>query len=551
MSRRGTSLLLGLALGVGIALAVGVGLLYLLPQSLGRTLPTKRMPGDRIVLHLLPQSPLVESMEEILVGLEQTLASLAQESGLGMECLPPKLNVFVHLDHSALLELANRREAPDMPVVLAPVDLIWGEDPRGTFIQVLGDYCGGANRSRLLRHGLVLALTSPDPPHLAAAALPAPFRLTLEELLVWEERGRFPPTRYEALNSPHTRPGVGGVRELRPLDPDLAALAHSFVAFLLEEWGLRQVMQLWRPGKLANNLELVLGLDVAELGQRWAQRLTAIAQTDAPLLVAQGRLRVGALEEALALLAPLPEPQAVRARARAWFLLGDRAASARELAALEEPGEVGYWLEATRGWQAQRVDGVVAHVAPEFPSEPRELAVQAAQLLEEMKIRLGISVQLPPTIVLFCGPQVVPPDLRSGRVTVPSPRELRWALAELVCYHLWKDRSWSQILVRGLVRYLAEPQQDYSALLIREAQRFGGVPLRLLDFSNYPGEMVEPLAAGLVEYLLEEFEPQLLLEVWMLTSPLGGRKSLDTALKEVYGFCRNELEEILEDLPPP
>ena len=82
MSRRGTSLLLGLALGVGIALAVGVGLLYLLPQSLGRTLPTKRMPGDRIVLHLLPQSPLVESMEEILVGLEQTLASLAQEVSL-------------------------------------------------------------------------------------------------------------------------------------------------------------------------------------------------------------------------------------------------------------------------------------------------------------------------------------------------------------------------------------------------------------------------------------------------------------------------------------
>jgi hypothetical protein len=544
LSRGPIVTLLGLLLGLGIALGLGVGLFYVVPRQMGRSLVVHTLQGERISLHLPPDSPLRESAPRVLEELESTLGSLVQATGTDGGRLPPVLNVFLHRDLRELVERVRVRESPESRIWADPVDLVWGEDPRGVWIQVVGDYGWGEGRSRLLRHGLVSYLVSSDPPHLAAAALPPSVRFSLPELLVLEARGRFPRTRYEALNSPHSRLGLGGLGEVRPLDRDLEALSRSFVAFLIEEMGgLPRLMGLWRPGRLSVNLEQVYGLPLDELGRRWAELLEQLEQKGDPILRAQALLRIGALESALELLGPVPSPQAAGIRAWVYFLLGKRAQAQEQLAEAEAPGELAAWLEATRDWSSARTDSVVAHVAPDFRTSPELVGYEAAALLGSMQSRLGIPLELPEITVLFCGPQIVPPDPRAGLIAVPDPESLGRVIAEYLTVHLWKDSSWSQLLLRGLIRYLAEPDDAHTARLLHEVQRRGGIPLRLLDFGSWPEEVVEPLAAGLVGYLLEHHDPALFKKIWILTSPLGGRSSLDGALKQVYGFTRAELEE--------
>ena len=557
-------------------LAIGVVSLLvfsIVPQITGARLPLHSVRGAWITIHFPSDSPLNDDPHSYIVYLEEELAALAAMVGLSPAELPPRVNVFVHNDARQLLTIVARRKDPQVTLIFpAAVDLIWGEDPRAAFIQMIGDFAFGENHSRLLRHAIIEYIREPGRNHhLPVAALPEVLRLSVAELLRFE--GRFPPTRYQLFNSPYAAAaivgltGIAQIAELgRAVDPDLLHMAVSLIAFLSEQpGGLKRVMELWRAGSLETNLQAVYGVGLVELDERWKEAVATWGAQGDGWALAHGRnlIRVGRLEEAFSLLLEAQvatdsnEAEAAAiARELGWIhlLWGEWEAARTSFLQAQQRGEnVQHELqlvEVYSQWETIVVEGARVHVAPDSRL-PYDFGERIPAELAEMRRRLASNATpFPAQPVIFVGrappEKGISPDLRAGLLVVASPEELRRCLAELVAFHLWRDQTRSPLLQRGLVRYLSAPDEDYLARMQNLLHTEEWIPLHLLDFSNFPARIVEPLAAGLVDYLLTNYGQESFHALWRITSTLGGERSLDTAMSIVYGFTRRELDGRLQ-----
>jgi len=564
-----------MAIGI-VAIAISsVLVFYLLPLMTGAWLPLQSVAGEWVTAHFPSDSPVAEDPRAYIADLEEELAALASAAGIARVQLPARINLFVHNDEAGLGAIIAQRNHPERTLIFpAAVDIVYGEDVRVPFIQLIGDFAVGENRSRLLRHGIIEYVLHPERNHhLSVAALPEVLSLNLVELLSVE--GRFPLTRYQLFNSPYSAVAIVGLEGLarlaeleRRVDPDLINMTTSFVAFLSERFGgLAQVMKLWRAGSLDANLRAVYGSSLVEIDRMWREAVAALGPQDEgwALAVGRGLIRVGRLDEGLALLQS----------AYADHLAGGRPVG-------EIAGDIGWihllageWEEALRqflkaqavgidlsrelrlvelysDWETAEAGSVRIHRAPAVgageTASLRDRAIELEADLKRMKEFLLIAeMNLPERAIVFLGPLTeagILTDLRAGILAVASEREMDSSLAELVVFHLWRDQTLSPLLQRGLVRYLSSPE-DYRARMQSLLHTADWIPLHLLDFSNFPAHDVEPLAAGLVAHLLENHGLEKFHSLWRITSPLGGRRSLDTAMSIIYGFTRRELDSHL------
>jgi len=67
----------------------------------------------------------------------------------------------------------------------------------------------------------------------------------------------------------------------------------------------------------------------------------------------------------------------------------------------------------------------------------------------------------------------------------------------------------------------------------------------MVSFGTADPETVEVEAGLLVHYLLKTFGPQDVRAIWVATSPLDRYLSVDTALEEVCGITRRQIEDSL------
>jgi len=554
---------------------------YLIPQAGEMRLPLNSLPGEWFTLHYADDSPIAANPKGHASYLTRAFVELMNRVDRRRSDIPPRINIFVHNDAASLARIVAQRHSPGMQIYHSPVDLIYGEDPRGAFIQLIGDNTGGRNPSSLLRHGIILYLLNPlDDHHLAAAALPAPLRLSLSDLIQFERFGRFPPTRYELFNSPFSAAGFHGLAGianfLRLFDGqeevrvkyDWQILVVSFISFLVEQpGGFARVMELWRPGSFAANLKQVYGYGVDELDTRWAKMLADRGEADKGWGLARGRglIRVGRLTEAMTLLAEEETGAAAFERGRIYLLWGEWERARAYLQAAVDAGAGGadadHYLKLLNiydGWRTARLGNLRVHFAPEMTTPDQTAAVpMIADLqthlrsivtsVEAMKEHLDITDAIfPDEIIIFYGSpnQIgINSDHRMGVLALSTPAELSYLLAEYVTSHIWRDQSFSPLLREGLVYYLSNLEADYIQDIRKIINQPEWIPLHLLDFANFPAYMVSPLAAGLVKYLLAEYGTEKLHQLWRLTAPLGGRLSLDTAMSITYGFTRRGLEQ--------
>lgn len=558
--------------GVGVAAFL---VFYLIPEAGEMRLPLNSVTGEWFTLHYPDDALIAANPGDYADYLESAFIDLMNRVGIHRADIPSRINIFVHNDVSSLARIVAQRRSPGMRIYHSPVDLIYGEDPRGAFIQLIGDHTGGRNHSSLLRHGIILYLLNPiDDHHLSAAALPASLRLSLSDLIQLERFGRFPPTRYEIFNSPFSAAGFSGLtgianffrlfRAEAQVEHDWQILVASFVSFLVEQpGGFDRVMELWRAGSFEANLKQVYGYGVDTLNTRWEQTLADRGAADEGWKLARGRglIRVGRLMEAMALLAEEETGEAALERGRIYLLWGEwKRARTNFREAVDAGVDTHYYLKLLDiydGWTTVGLDRVRVHFAPEMIATDQTTAPVITDVqthlslivtsLETMKERLDITdVSFPDEIIIFYGitdQEGINSDHQMGALTLSTPTELRYLLAEYVTFHIWRDRSLSALLRRGLVRYLSNLGTDYFQHIREIIHHQEWIPLYKLDFANFPAYMVYPLAAGLVGYLLEEYGPEKLRHLWIITSPLGGRLSLDTAMSITYGFTRRSLEK--------
>lgn len=562
---------LGLLLGIaGVAISALL-VFHFVPILTGERLPLRATTGVWITLHFPDDSPIAQESRAHLQRLERELSALAGTLGIPREALPPRINVFVHNNERGVRSIIAQRHGPLFP---AAVDIIYGEDLRVPFIQLIGAFAVGKNRSRLLRYGIIEYILEPDRNHhLPVAALPQVFHLSLEELLQFE--GRFPLTRYQLFNSPHAGAaiiGFAGLAQLaeleRRVDSDLSNMAVSFIAFLSEQFGgPAQVMQLWRAGSLDTNLQAVYGHGLAEIDRMWREAVAALGPQAEGWAFARGigLSRVGRFDEALSLLQSAYEessaagmPVGEIAREIGWInlLAGEWEEAKKNFLQAQaigiDPSHELRLVEFYSDWETAEAGSVRIHRAPALSGGEtpllRERATALNADLQRMRERLAIEATGPERTIVFLGASVnegIATNLRAGIVVVASEQEMARSLAELAVFQLWRDQTRSPILRAGLIRYLVAPQEDHLGRLHDLVYTEEWIPLHLLDFGNFPARYVEPQAAGVVAYLLENYGVEKFHTLWQITSSLGGRRSLDTAMSIIYGFTRRGLNERL------
>lgn len=568
-------LAVGMMIGIAAVAVSAFLVFYIVPRMTGARLPLRSVPGEWITLHFPSESPVAEKPRYYVADWEEELATLANMLGVARDELPDRVNLFVHNDGAELMGIIARRKNPLMALsVPASVDIVFGDDVRPQFIQLIGDFTRGENRLRLLRHGIIEYVLRPETNHhLAVAALPEELQLGLEDLLLFD--GRFPLTRYQLYNSPYSAAaimGLEGILQLaeleRIVDQDVLNMAVSLVAFLSEHFGgLAQVMRLWRPGSLDANLQTVYGYSLEQIDRMWRDEVAVRGPQDDDWPVARGRglIRAGRLDEALSVLQAADTVgqltgEIARETGRIFLLWGNWQQAEKQFLLAQQAGiDVNDQLrhvDILSDWETVEAGSVRIHRPPNYrtnyatgePASFQDLVDELNADLMWMMERLEMDeTTFPEQAIMFLGvpdEAGIATDLRAGVLAVSANQQLNYALAELVIFHLWRDQSLSPLLQRGLVRYLSSPA-DYLASMQDLLHTEDWIPLHLLDFSNFPAQMVEPLAAGLIAYLLEVHGVDKFHTLWRITSPLGGRRSLDTAMSIIYGFTRRQLDELL------
>jgi len=565
----------GMLIGI-VAIAISSVLaFYVVPLWTGARLPLRSVAGEWVTVHFPAGSPVAEDPLRYIADREEELAALARTVGVARAELPARINLFVHNSEAGLGAILAQRTNPRVTLVFrAAVDVIFGEDTRVPFIQLIGDFAIGENHSRLLRHGIIEYIRAQGRNHhLPVAALPPVLHLRLEEMLALD--GRFPLTHYQLFNSPHAAAAIAGLDGLaqlselqRRVDPDLMNMAVSFVAFLSERFGgPERLIKLWRAGSVAANVQAVYGHSLAELDQAWKERLAAFGPRDEGWAAARGRglIRVGRLDEALSLLTFAHDDHSAGgalageiAREIGWInlLAGEWGEARRQFRQAHAVGvdtsrELRH-AELFADWETAEAGSVRIHRAPGLSTDPaplRELAIAHDGHLQWMRDRMALdATSFPDRAIIFLGAAGeggIATDLRAGIVAVATPQDVDRSLAELVAFHLWRDQTLSPILRAGLIRYISAPQEDHLARLRNLLRTEAWIPLWLLDFSNFPARYVEPQAASMVAYLLENYDVSKFHTLWQITSPLGGGRSIDIAMAMIYGYTRRGLDEHL------
>ncbi|MCS6903157.1 MAG: hypothetical protein NZO41_02625 [Candidatus Bipolaricaulota bacterium] len=509
----------GLLLGFGLA-GLGLGTLYLVPRYLQPIFaPVYRTEHFEIYYHR--DSQIAKSITEWGDRLERELTQALETLEIEPDRLSLPIEVLMADDPSKLSAEIQRRRNPYRGGVPRPLLGISADHEIQTpMLEFLLRQGWGNPSYRFLRVGLMAALTGPSLEPLVAA-LPERLSFTLEELLRWERRGGF------AISQPLSEED----ELLFPSEPLAQAHAATLVRFLLELGGRAKLRRLWGMHSFEEATRALYGLTLTELEARWRRWLEQEAAMGSGYSFYRGK--------SLAAVGRREEAQRWLERALAE---GDERVNtelARLRCELPSPCVCARFCRASENF-------VVYYDDPDVDGE--SMLMQAEASLSHILARLHLAREhLPSPLVIVLSdddsPSFSPRDALRGVVRVGAAETVGYALARVIVQHWQKHQTYSEVLRRGLAYYLSGRDYLKEAELLSMTPEW--VPFASLDVDAYRFESVRVGAAAMVGYLLESRGIEKLRALWVQTAPLGGDRSLDGALRVVYGLTREQLEREL------
>ncbi|MEA3356053.1 MAG: hypothetical protein U9Q23_01740 [Candidatus Bipolaricaulota bacterium] len=551
---------------VGIGLAIIISAYVIGPLTTPEKRGTVTYQDDYFRLHYKRGSSARAEHRTLALALKQELDGLVQLLQVDLNLLPAPIDVFVHDDIMAMQTSIRLRKSPlSSTVYSAPIDLLAGEDPRGRLAELVLAFGWGECGSQILQTGIRLYAAEPGRNfHAIVAALPDRMFLSLPELIRLEEIGRFPRSLYQRFDSPYSPAMVGSFVDLSHMrveisPADIALLeAASFVQFLIEKCGMQALKGAWEAG-IAGQLPEQLSLNsIAQLGSTW--RGVAVNQgkdsPDFPYLCAYYLLKNGdpdaAYERTSSWAVPSLSEQESLLAARCALTVGaitDVDQLVQHLSNREKRDEFKWMLPQFDEW-GEMTDPRLRIFAP-VGSLQRLLSI-AEETYNSIVKRLDLSSDsLPERITLFVYPDeaarargaLLLPD--SATLQLVEDDDLGYRLCEFIPTYAWGKNTYSKLLWAGLAVALSRDEE----LLAEQGRQLRcteeWVPLSSIDFGVAEQETVEVEAGLLLHYLLETFGPQTVRSIWTATSSLDRYLSVDTALQEICGTTRDEIEKAL------
>ncbi len=575
------SLLGGLVLA-GIAAGIVVLILVLVVEPLSkpgtRDMVSHRSTNFRIWIR--KGSPKRGRHEDLALTLEEELEALIELLEVERDRIPTPIDVFIHDDIPALQDAILLRKGEKARAVYhAPLDLLESEEPRSRLAELVLAYGWGRSGSQILQIGVTQYAAEPERNfHAIIAALPDRLFLTLPDLILLEKRRRLPQSLYQRYDAPYSPAMIGSLVDLKDLfelsengeeqPNDLPVLeAASFVQFLIEtKGGIRVLKQAWGTGTTEQLLERIDPASPMRLGTAWVEATMERGKKspDFPYLRAYYLLESGDPDTAWAEMSEWPtgnlSEQELCLIGRCALIVEGFAEAKRlvdQLSREETPAKLRDFLAFYEGWVVGETARLRVLVPETLRGSLQELVTTCEQAYSLLITRLELLQEnLPQRLTLFLYPDIASRDRGASLTTsflatqsailhVLWIDDFAYSLAEILPAYAWRKETYSRLLRAGLAVALSRPKEhllEQGCQLWRDGQ---WVSLSVLDFGAANRETVEVEAGLLAHFLLETFGAQVVREIWISTSPFDRYLSVDTALEEICGTNREQIETFL------
>lgn len=573
------SLLGGFAIAaVAVGILVLFTLLWVEPMSAPERAGTVKFRADHFTLWYQKGAKGIAGHEALAGQLQHDLDELIDLLQVDPDLIPDPIDVFVHDSISAMQTSIVKRKGPDSRGgYMAPLDLLAGELPRQRLAELVLAFGWGECGSNLLKQGMAVYASDPQRNfHAVIAALPQKLYHSLPELILMEERGKFPDSLYEQFDSPYSPASIlfTNLRNLVNLSvhgeaspEDIPALeAASFMQFLIEtKGGIGSVKRAWGRSSTGNLLRRIDSASLAQIGARWYAKSIeeGRSSSDFPFfsvyyllgggfpdaawtesstwhfddlgqdeisIAARCALAVGAFTEAKALVSHLEQ--------------GKQGDEVRDLLALYD------------GWKVTEAPRLRVFVSPHVASDAWPGLSEVKRVFDVMIERLALSPSdLPERLTLFFYPDEETRDIGESLIPLSSAENATlhlvpsdntaYKMAEVLPVYAWGKDTYSQLLREGLATALSSDR----GLLVEEGRSLRRedhwFPLASVDYGMTSQKTVKVEAGLLANYLLQRFGGDAMREIWLATSPLGRYLSFDAALAEACDTTREEIEKQL------
>ncbi len=518
---------------------------------------------------------------KLLTELSKSRNRIIDELALSEAKIPDRIRVYFHKDPPALKSaISARKSSSGSDVPLGVMDVIYGYGYKPVLVRLLTQFAWGRPSAEFLRLGLQTYISDQlNRIHLRAAGLDRS-GFSFDEIISLENTGHMPQSFqvkiYDSFDSPAAPAGMSlssfsslmrsNTRE-SPHRYELEVEAGSFVSYLISEYGPDKFRELWKAGSLSSGAEKVYGVELEELEEDWREFVESKAGTDKYIRYFRARTAFssGKFEEALANLEDsfaggLYDEKLHFLKGRIYFYLGEWGKAQRQFSELEEGEHVSHPQKATRAYKnLLRVykagekfrKGKITIFVPEGVDLSREtllagdeVLVKAQRHLSELEWSSGRFR----TFILRSEGEIVESwmaiDLPGSVAVVSDPDKFRLRIAEMLVSRMSRTPTYSNLLRRGLVHYLAKEKVFSSGKKVLRED--GWKPLSEVLVTLDPGSNSSKIAASFVGYLLHRYGAKDFRTIWQLTTPLGGDNSLGSALEKVAGLRLNELEKKLK-----
>jgi len=567
----------GLALG-----ALGASLFIILlnyviqPQMSVETRDIYVINGERFDVWYHEGSPLRSGFTELSARLEESLDDLMQRLDVEATEVPTPIDVLVHDDSRQLQSsIAQRKSPTGTHTFFAVIDLVGEEDPYPRLAELVLAFGWGECFSQLLYDGLLSTIVQPERNHHAAlAAAPERLRYSFDDLVHLETAGRFELTIYQRFDSPFSASmalsSLEGIAAFYSVfaaggdaipKEDFASLqAASLVSYLVEcNGGLGAVKPAWGPGSsLALFGRLACGAP-DELTASWWD--TAIAKgsasADYDYYRALYLFELGEFAEAHRLTLAwrerdLSQRELVLA-VRSALSIGafDEAASWMR-GAKDAPDRLTDWIELFNGWQ-EFAKGGITILGAVSEAEADRLADEVRAASDRVAAALELSSdQLPQRMTIFTYEtedacrlgEGVTPDDGANRTAwhVIAGEDIGWTLASTLPTYAYGIASASNLLQTGLAAAVSSEFDELVADGCEILVAGNWTPLWQLGFGGVPSRLFRTQSGLMVRHLIDAYGLEIIPGLWRATARLGGGMSLDSAMLELAGTSRRDIE---------
>ncbi|MBS3764881.1 hypothetical protein KGY71_00010 [Candidatus Bipolaricaulota bacterium] len=517
--------------------------------------------------------PLLEELTDSRVGVVDKLELDPGE-------VPDRIHVYLHRDLNSLkTAISTRRNSPEVDVPLATMDVIEGKPIKPILVRLLTTFTWGRPSSEFLRLGLQTYFSNQyEEIHLRAAALEGT-GFSFDEVTALEETTShlrsLQDRIYDSFDSPRASAGLdlGSLSSLfrfeaaeRPYKYELEVQSGSFVSYLIREYGVEKLRQLWEASSLEEGFQEVFGVTVSDMEESWRTYVTmrAKGKENHNYFRARSFFNQGALDEARDKLEGLerdgvPEKDIAFLKGQVNFFAGNWEEAKENLSSpaitgLSESKErmvrrfgslIGSY-RAGKSWNSGRLYLVSSESLEGSDVLAREVLHLWKRVREELP---SLDWNYSRFMIFLAGEEVnedweevASPDWVAiyGGDGDPGVRAV-----ELFVRGAKRIPTYSGLLRQGLIHYLAGEDVFAEATSVLEDGRWS--PLDGLTFDGTGKMDSKREAAAFVGYIIEEFGSEDFLDIWNLTTPLGGDKSLESALRDTVGIGLGKAEENLKN----